>query len=359
MLFDSSLVSIGFSQFFSSQLAGFEADVALEPARVIADHRGQLTVLGASVPTATLSGRLRHELAPHELPVTSDWVALEPRGERGVVHRVFERSSVLRRKSAGTTSSFQVIAANVDVFFVVTTATDELNARRLERFVSAIYSGGALPVVVLNKVDLVDDPEPMLQTIRAISRDLVAIAVSARAQRGLEALAPWLEPSRTVGFVGSSGVGKSSLINALLQRGAQVTHAVDQDNMGRHTTTGRSLHALEGGAWLMDTPGMREFGAADDGEGISRVFSEIDEIAQRCRYRDCTHEREPGCAVQGAVREGSLDPARLESLHKLEREAKASAARHDHAIAAERKRVFKERSRSLRSMERARRRNGE
>lgn len=357
-----TLGSLGFSPFYSSQLASFDDGDELSAARVVSDQRGQYELLGERAFTATLSGRLRHESDGESLPVTGDWVAITAQSDgAAVIRHVLERRTVLRRKSAGTTARAQVLAANVDAFFVVTTATDELNLRRIERFLAAIYSGGATPVIVLNKIDLAPDEhtlDAMVGAIRSVARDVDVISVSAKESTGLDALAPWLVPASTVALVGSSGVGKSSLINRLLQTEAQRANAIAEDGRGRHTTTGRSLHALASGAWLMDTPGLREFAVMDDdGAGLRAVFSDIDELASQCHFRDCTHHSEPGCAVIAAVEQGTLSEDRLESLHKLEREARATAAKHDHAVAAQQKRRFKEIARSIRSIERTKRRD--
>lgn len=358
-----TLGSLGFSPFFSSQLASFDDGDELIPARVVSDQRGQFEVLGETAHTATLSGRLRHESEHEALPVTGDWVAIRAQEDgRAVIHHVLERRTVLRRKSAGKTARSQVLAANVDTFFVVTTATDELNVRRIERFLAAIYSGGATPVIVLNKIDLAQDRdaiEAMVRSIRTVARDVEVVAVSAKEATGIDSLSPWLVPASTVALVGSSGVGKSSLINRLLQTEAQRASAIAEDGRGRHTTTGRSLHRLSSGAWLMDTPGLREFAVVDDddGAGIRAVFSDIDALASECHFRDCTHHSEPGCAVIAAVEDGRLSEERLESLHKLEREARALAAKHDRAAAVQQKRRFKEIARSIRSIERTKRRD--
>ncbi len=354
-----SLRSLGFSQFFVSQFMALD-DASLAPARVVADSRGHYELVGERHYHGTLSGRLRHELAEEALPITGDWVAVEPHdNDHAIIHHALERHTSLRRKSAGTTGDAQVIAANVDVFFIVTTATSELNPRRVERFLSAVSSGGAEPVVVLNKVDLVQDREPMLATLREVTRVATPIvAVSAREGSGLDALAPWIAPSRTIGFVGSSGVGKASLINALLGRGAQHASHVADDGRGRHTTTGRALLPLPNGAWLMDTPGMREFGAIDDDPAaLAHVFADIEALASQCRFRDCRHNDEPGCAVIAAVAAGALSASRVESMHKLAREARAAAARHDHAAAAAEKRKWKAIARGQRAMQRSRNRD--
>ncbi len=351
----SSLISLGFSEYFSAQLRRLdERDRALSPARVVADRRGSLDVLGCVATTASLSGKLRHELSSEQRPVTGDWVLVEDRDDHAIVHRVLERRTSLRRKSAGTGSSAQVLAANVDVFFIVTAAVGELNPRRLERYLAAVWEGGAQPVIVVNKSDLVADPEETLAGLGTVARGVACVAVSAREGTGLSALEPWLVPHTTVAFVGSSGVGKSSLVNRLVGRDLQRAEAIADDGRGTHTTTGRALIALDGGVWLMDTPGVREFGAVSDGEGLARAFSDVSELARQCRFRDCTHQREPGCAVLAAVADETLSAERVASHHKLEREARALAAKQDHRVAAEEKRKWKSISRSARALSRSR-----
>jgi ribosome biogenesis GTPase len=351
----SSLISLGFSGYFSSQLDRLsEGARGLSPARVVADRRGALDVLGCASSTATLSGKLRHELSAEQRPVTGDWVLVDDHDGRAVVHHVLERRTSLRRKSAGTGSSSQVLAANVDVFFIVTAAVGELNPRRLERYLAALGEGGAQPVIVVNKSDLVTDPEATLAGLATVTRDVPCVAVSAREGTGLSAHEPWLLPQATVAFVGSTGVGKSSLINRLVGRELQRANAIAEDGRGTHTTTGRALLQLEGGVWLMDTPGVREFGAVSDGEGLARAFSDLSELAQQCRFRDCTHQREPGCAVLAAVANETLSAERVASHHKLEREARALAAKQDHRIAAEEKRKWKGIARSARALSRSR-----
>lgn len=348
--------SLGFSSFFSTQFAALEGRERLVPARVVADRRGAYELVGCASSSATLAGKLRHALDVESLPVAGDWVAIEERDGSAVIRAVLARRTALRRKHAGTRSSAQVLAANVDVFFVATSG-DDANPRRLERYLAAVLDGGAKPVVVLNKADLADEAslEASLRALREVSGGVPVVAVSARDGRGLDALEAWLEPGATVGFVGSSGVGKSSLVNALVSRATaaellpQPVGAVDHVGRGTHTTTARSLISLGARGWLMDTPGMRELGSVGESEGLSTTFAEIESLAAQCRFRDCAHDREPGCAVREAIEDGSLEPERFASYEKLARESAAAAARRDGAAQAAAKRTFKERSKQQRA----------
>lgn len=360
--FDASLCSIeslGFSSFFAAQFESLADREQLVAARVIADHRGVYELAGCAASSATLAGRLRHALDSESLPVAGDWVAVDARDDATVIRAVLSRRTSLRRKVAGSRSRAQVLAANVDVFFVVTACGGDLNPRRLERYLAAVRDGGATAVVVLNKVDLADATtrESSIEAIRRVSGDASVVAVSALAGRGLDELEPWLARGSTVGFVGSSGVGKSSLVNALTARARSETDhgapqsvgAVDPTGRGTHTTTARALVSLGARGWLMDTPGMRELGSVGESEGLSTTFGEIESLAARCRFRDCSHDREPGCAVRDAIEEGTLEPERLASYEKLAREAASAATRRDRAALHDAKRAFKARSKQQRA----------
>jgi ribosome biogenesis GTPase / thiamine phosphate phosphatase len=237
----------------------------------------------------------------------------------------------------------QVVAANVDVVFLVAGLDGDFNLRRIERYVTAIWESGAQPVVVLNKADVRDgDALPALVAeVEAVAMGVPVVALSARAGDGLAALDPHLVPGRTIALVGSSGVGKSTLVNALLGEERLATGAVrEDDSRGRHTTTHRELVALPGGAVLLDTPGMREFALWGEGEdggdatgGLAATFADVEAFAAGCRFGDCAHEAEPGCAVRAALADGTLDPARHASWLKLGRELRAFAIRHDARLA--------------------------
>jgi ribosome biogenesis GTPase len=241
-----------------------------------------------------------------------------------------------------------VVAANVDTVFLVSGLDGDFNLRRIERYLAAAWESGAAPVILLNKSDLAGDVEGRIAEVERIAIGTPVIALSALEGRGLEALAPWLAPGRTVALLGSSGVGKSTLVNALLGAERQPTRAVrDSDSRGRHATSRRELVPLPGGALLLDTPGMRALApwGADEAPG---GFAEIAALAEECRFRDCRHASEPGCAVRGAVERGTLDRARLTSWHKLRREREWLASRQDARARAEREARWKAITRSMR-----------
>jgi ribosome biogenesis GTPase len=258
------------------------------------------------------------------------------------------------RRAADTDATAQMIAANVDVFCLVTSANRDLNPRRIERYLTAVWESGANPVIVLNKVDLVDDLAPLTQAIAAVALGVPTVEVSALTGVGLDALREHVGRGTTVGLVGSSGVGKSSLINRLVGREVQhVSDIREDDARGRHTTTRRELVLLPGGGVLVDTPGMRELGLVEDDGGIDAAFADIAEIAQACRFNDCLHESEPGCAVQSALSSGALSPERLQSYRKLQREIAAAERRRDPILAANERRRWKTIHKELRVREKA------
>jgi ribosome biogenesis GTPase len=302
-----------------------DAHPALTPARVVVEHRGAYEVVAA---TGTLWAELRgityHEARDKsELPTVGDWVLL---GDEGAIEMLLPRRSVLLRAAAGERTTPQPIAANVDVAFVVTSANQDLNARRLERYLAAIGAGGAAPIVVLNKIDLVDDPAPLLARVAEVAGAAPVIAMSAARGDGIETARAHLGPGRTGVVVGSSGVGKSTLLNRLLGAAAQEVQPVRaSDDRGRHTTTRRELFVLEGGGVLVDTPGMRELKPWTD-DPADLGFEDLEALAAQCRFADCTHDREPGCAV----REGG-DPARVAAWRKLSAEQAVVGARRDAA----------------------------
>jgi ribosome biogenesis GTPase len=351
----SSLVSLGWDDFFDKQLSHDDRRFAI--ARVVEAHRGAWRLAGSVDHLADLGGRVRHAAATAaELPAVGDWVCASAEGQgRAVIRRVLARRTAIVRAAAGAASGPQVIAANVDTLFVVTAFTQDLNPNRIDRYVTMAWEGGATPVVLINKADLCADADAAAAALRARVPFVDVHAVSAVSDDGTLPLAPYLAPARTVALVGSSGVGKSSLVNRLLGRDTFATRPTrDGDGRGRHTTTGRHLVALPGGALLVDTPGMRELQPWGDGTALDATFEDIAALADRCRFGDCRHAGEPGCAVQEAVTAGSLPPERLESFRRLEGEAAYEARRHDKAAAAEHKRQWKQLSQAQKQLYRDR-----
>jgi ribosome biogenesis GTPase len=349
------LAALGWDPGWATAFGPFDA-AGWRPARVTAAHRDRWVVaLPSGDRDAVISGRLRHDaLGPGDLPAVGDWVAASGAGTGAddgeawttVLQAVVPRRSAFRRSAgeerlAGNLASEQVLAANVDVAFVVAGLDGDFNLRRLERYLAVAWSGGATPVILLNKADVADDLAGLQVAAEAIAPGVEVRAVSALTGDGVEALgADHLAPGRTAVLLGSSGVGKSTLVNALAGSAVQRTAAVRaDDSRGRHTTTHRELVRLPGGALLIDTPGIRALGVAGASEGIDSAFADVDALAAGCRFSDCSHDTEPGCDVQAAVSDGRLAPERFASYRKLEREA-AHVARSSDALLriAERKR---------------------
>lgn len=345
----SALETLGFDAFFAAQLG--PADAGLRPGRAVADRGPRLLVrFEAGEALVTVPGRLR---AAGAAPVVGDFVLAGDGAEPPVV-RVLERRSALARNVAGRTTEEQVLAANVDVVFVVNGLDAGVNPRRLERTLAAIHAGGAAPAVVLTKPDLADDPAAALEEAAQAAPGTPVLLASGRTGEGIEALRALLAPGRTGAFTGPSGAGKSTLVNALLGAEVQETGEVRAaDRRGRHVTTGRRLFALPGGGAIVDGPGIREL-RLWDGAGVKDAFPDVTELAASCRFSDCAHEGEPGCAVRAAVEEGRLDEARLESLHKLARELRAQEVRQGGAAARAEKQRWRQVSKAVRRLQKDR-----
>jgi len=311
------------------------AQAGHRPGRVITQQRdGYLVATDEGVLRAKASGRLLHEAKPADRPAVGDWVALSASGaERSAtVHAVLPRRTAFVRRAADSQRSVQVIAANIDIAFVVTSLNADLNPRRIERYLAAAWQSGARPVVVLTKSDLCDDAQGQAAKIADLALDCPVMVVSAREGLGLGALLALVGPAETCVLIGSSGVGKSTLANAFLGEQRMATNAIRQaDDQGRHSTSHRELILLPGGGLILDTPGIREVGLIGADDGVSLVFDDIERLAQDCRFKDCGHVSEPGCAVQAALRSGTLDPLRWAHFQKLGLELAAAEDKADTA----------------------------
>jgi ribosome biogenesis GTPase len=298
----------------------------LRPARVVLEHgRFYRVSTGTEELRAVSAGRLRHEAAnAAAMPTAGDWVAIRVDGqELASIRHVLPRHSKFSRRGAGVRAAEQVVAANIDTVFLMMGLDRDFNPRRLERYLAVAAGSGATPVVLLNKADVVSPAElaERLTAIAATGHGVPVLPISVREGQGLEALAGHLSPGRTGALLGSSGVGKSTLLNRLLGTAAQRIGALGaQDGRGKHTTSHAQLFALPDGALIIDTPGLRELQLWEPESSVEGAFADVQALAAHCRFSDCRHEEEPGCAVRAAVGEGKLDPERLASLRKLQGE---------------------------------------
>jgi ribosome biogenesis GTPase len=333
---------------------------SLLPGRVVVEHRGAYRIeTDRGERFGALAGRLRHQAGRRaDLPAVGDFVAVrlpETGGGDGpaIVEAVLPRRTAFVRRAAGARPDDQVIAANIDTIFVMIGLDHDFNVRRVERYLAAVWESGANPVVLLNKVDVCADAETKLAELRAVAMGVDVHVMSALTAEGVDTLTVYWREGATAGFVGSSGVGKSTLLNRLLGRDAQATAGVRaHDSRGRHTTTHRELFVLPCGGLVIDTPGMREFSLSEADGGVEAVFGDIDQLAGQCRFTDCAHRGEPGCAVLDAVEQGELGADRLAAFHKLLNELRYEESRGDQAAAAERKRRGRIGAKAIRRMKR-------
>jgi len=348
-----NLHELGWSDFFEQAFSPF-ANEGLSAARVVVQHRGAYNVCSEHGELAAeVSGRFRHDAAmPSDFPVVGDWVAMEVHPDEGkaVIHAVLPRRTKFSRTAAGDVTEEQVVAANIDEVFIVAALGDELNLRRIERYLALAWESGAQPGIVLTKADLCGDIDGAVGKAQAISGGVPVLAISNVSGEGVAALRSLLRAGRTAVLLGPSGVGKSTLTNHLCGEELQDIQPVrDGDHKGRHTTTRRELILLPSGGCIIDTPGLRELQMWDGEAGLGEAFADIAELAAACRFSDCRHESEPGCAVLEAVESGLLDAARLESHRKLQRELAYFERRHDARAQSEQRRQWKAIHRSLRA----------
>ncbi len=330
----ADLVALGWCESFANAFeAGGHADAGLVPARVVAQDRGAYVVAdGPGDAVASLSGRFRFDAADAvALPAVGDWVAVARHPTRSLIHAVLRRRTAIVRRAPGPTTEPQIVGANVDVVLIVTSLNRDLNLRRIERYLAIGWESGAEPVVVLSKADLAEDAVERSSEIEGAVQGVPVLVVSAIDGTGLDDLRQRIRPGRTAAFVGSSGVGKSTLLNAIAGSSiAAVSEVRRDDDRGRHTTTRRQLSRLPGGELILDTPGMREIGLWDTDVGLDASFADLAEVGGDCRFRDCRHDQEPGCAVREAIADGRLDAGRLVARRKLDREVARLERERDH-----------------------------
>jgi ribosome biogenesis GTPase / thiamine phosphate phosphatase len=335
----SQLASLGWDSLFQEKFKPYEHD-GYVPARVTADFGAEYLVQNADGATRATAGKhLRNDGLL--LPAVGDWVALLRREPVSSVHGVVERRTVFSRKVSSNESKEQVLAANVDVAFVVAAATD-VNARRIERYLTIAWQSGAVPIVLMTKADVVDSPDDLRAELEAVSMGTPVLVTSSVTGEGMDEIERRLQPALTGVLLGPSGAGKSTLINRIVGADVMRTRQIHHTGEGRHMTSHRQLVQLPGGGMIIDTPGLREAQLWEGEEGLGNLFEDVEELALRCRFTDCGHDTEPGCAIKAAIADGSLDGSRFNSYCKLQRELRAIAAKSDARIRIEERRKWKQ-----------------
>ena len=347
-----NLIDLGWNSFFEKHFEKFK-NQNLIPARVAQQHRNIYFVYSQKGELkARITGKMRHSADSKAfLPAVGDWVAVQPQpGEtKATIHAIFPRKSWFSRKAVlsggmpdtGGKTEEQVLAANVDTVFLVSGLDQDFNLRRIERYLTVAWESGAAPVIVLNKTDLCSDLDEKILEVESVAFDIPILPISATENQKLDSLKQYLGQGKTAVLLGSSGVGKSTIINSLL--GAErlkVRPVREYDSRGRHTTSFREMILLPGRGILIDTPGMRELSIWSDQEGLKRTFDDIEKLAPLCRFRDCSHQEEPGCAVQKALEDGTLDLKRYKNYIKLQKELKHLALRKDEKARRKSERAF-------------------
>lgn len=332
-----NLKSLGWNQTFEESFKSLEI-LNLVPGRISIEHKGLYNVLTEyGELLGEITGKIRfNATGRHDFPAVGDWVAVQaiPQEGKAYIHNILPRKSKFSRKAAGLTTDEQIVATNVDTVFLVNALNQDFNLRRLERYLLMAWESGATPVIVLSKADLCEDVQKYIDEVETIAFGVPTLAVSAEKGTGLEALSSYISEGETVALLGSSGVGKSTLVNKLFGSEILKTNVIrDEDGKGKHTTTHRELIVLEGGGILIDTPGMRELQLWEGDNSLSHSFQDVEGFAEKCRFRDCTHHNEPGCGVQAAIETGELNKERYSSYLKLQRELAYFARKEDQKLA--------------------------
>lgn len=334
-----NLINLGWNEFFAANFEPFKSH-GFKPGRIAEEHRELYEIFCEEGQfKAEVSGKFRFEAQSRsDFPAVGDWVAVNvlPREARAIISAVLPRKSVFSRGAVlsggmpetGGRTDEQVLAANIDTVFLVSGLDNDFNIRRIERYLSAAWDSAAMPVIVLNKADICDDIAARIGEVEQVAPGVDILSISAATKEGFDKIRKYLNPGRTAALLGSSGVGKTSIINCLLgENRLKTTEVREDDSRGRHTTTHREMIILPEGGIVIDTPGLRSFKVWDGEEGFARLFEDIEELALRCRFTDCSHSGEPGCAIQSALSDGSLDPGRYENYRKLQKEQRFLCSR--------------------------------
>ncbi|MGV3463974.1 MAG: ribosome small subunit-dependent GTPase A [Heyndrickxia sp.] len=319
-----NLKKLGWNEFFEEGFIQYK-EQGYEVGRVALEHKKMYRVLTEyGELLGEVSGKFRfNALDRGDYPAVGDWVVISARPEeqKATIHAVLPRKSKFSRKVAGQTTEEQIVASNVDTIFLVNALNADFNVRRIERYILSAWESGANPVIILSKSDLCEDIDEKLAEVETVAFGIPILPISAEKNIGLDQLAPYLYEGQTVALLGSSGVGKSTLTNTIIgHQKQQVKEIREGDDRGRHTTTHRELIVLEQNGILIDTPGMRELQLWEADDGLSQSFSDVESLAEQCKFRDCKHRKEPGCAVQQAISEGTLDIDRYNNYVKLQKE---------------------------------------